>query len=164
MDKICKQYLSDIKKFFPFVGKNERSYLNGLATELEECIENETVTSKFDLYEKYRQPYNVAADYYSSCDTDLLIKKIRNAKYIGRTIVAVVLIGVFVAGMYVLDIIDREKERAAVSIAGSTTVITDPDYIDPEEEGLTIYRQVQGDEEHPYYFNSDVIDNTAPTE
>ena len=80
MNKICKEYISDAKKFFPIMGKNERGYLRGIISELEDCIERESITTKQELYVKYRQPYDLANDYYSRFETDEIVKKIRIAK------------------------------------------------------------------------------------
>lgn len=96
MNKICKEYISDAKKFFPIMGKKERTYLRGIVSELEDCIERENISSKQDLYTKYRQPYDLANDYYSRFETDEIVKKIRVSKYL-KTMISVIIVAVLIA-------------------------------------------------------------------
>ncbi len=90
MNKVCKEYISDAKKFFPIMGKDERNYLRGLSDELEEFCEDNGTKSKQELYEQYRKPYEIANDYYESVDTERIIKKIKISKYI-KTLVAIII-------------------------------------------------------------------------
>ena len=96
MNKLCKSYISDAKKFFPIMGKKERAYLRGIVSELEDCIERENITSKQELYTKYRQPYDLANDYYCRFETDEIVKKIRISKYI-KILISVLVVTVLVA-------------------------------------------------------------------
>lgn len=96
MNKICKEYISDAKKFFPIMRKKERTYLRGIVSELEDCIERENISSKQDLYTKYRQPYDLANDYYSRFETDEIVKKIRVSKYL-KTMISVIIVAVLIA-------------------------------------------------------------------
>lgn len=57
MNKICKEYISDAKKFFPIMGRKERDYLRKVSCDIEDFIEAENITSKAELVEKYRKPY-----------------------------------------------------------------------------------------------------------
>ena len=90
MNKVCKEYISDAKKFFPIMGKDERNFLRGLSRQLEEFCEEKNITSKQELFEQYRQPYNVANDYYESVDTEKIIKKIKFSKYV-KTLISVLI-------------------------------------------------------------------------
>ena len=96
MNKICKEFISDAKKFFPIMGKKERTYLQGIVSELEDCIERENITSKQELYIKYRQPYDLANDYYSRFETDEIVNKIKISKYI-KTMISVIIVTVLIA-------------------------------------------------------------------
>lgn len=97
MNKICKEYISDAKKFFPIMGKKERTYLRGIVSELEDCIERENISSKQDLYTKYRQPYDLANDYYSRFETDEIVKKIRVSKYI-KILISFIIVLLLIGG------------------------------------------------------------------
>ena len=84
MNKICKQYISDVKNLFPIIGKNEKRYIKGLETELHNyCIE-ENITDKKELCQKYGMPNEILNNYYRNVSIDDIIKKIRIMKYIKR--------------------------------------------------------------------------------
>lgn len=83
MNKVCKEYISDAKKFFPIMGKKEREYLRKVRFDIEDFVETENITTKSELVEKYHQPYEVANNYYATFfDTELIIKRIKISKYI----------------------------------------------------------------------------------
>lgn len=101
MNKICKEYISDAKKFFPIMRKKERAYLRGIVSELEDCIERENISSKQELYTKYRQPYDLANDYYSRFETDEIVKKISVSKYIKILVVLLISIIVILTTVFI---------------------------------------------------------------
>ena len=53
MNKICKQYISEVKSFFPIMGKSEKRYVTKLKANIESYCEDEEITTKEELYEKY---------------------------------------------------------------------------------------------------------------
>lgn len=109
MNKVCKEYISDAKKFFPIMGKDERNYLRGVSGKIEECCAENNITSKHELFKQYGQPYEIANDYYETFDTEEIIKKIRISKYkkiLVSIIVAVILV---VASIRIVDFIQRRN-------------------------------------------------------
>lgn len=152
MNKVCKEYISDAKKFFPIMGRKERDYLRKVSSDIEDFIEAENITSKSELVEKYRQPYEVANNYYATFfDTELVIKRIKISKYI-KILISVVLIIAFLSTtialfnyIKVLDTYNREEMVDSVEINGDDSKseaqkysihneIKDDDFIDDEEE------------------------------
>ncbi|MBR1731945.1 MAG: hypothetical protein IJ725_05895 [Ruminococcus sp.] len=155
MNKICKEYLSDAKKFFPIMGKNERRYLRGIVSELEDCIERENITTKQELYTKYHQPYDLASDYYNRFETDEIVKKIKISKYIKAVIVTFIVIILLITSLFCVikyqdakvlmeqemvysdeDITkdsNRLEDRTIYDINRSENFITDDEIIDNEE-------------------------------
>ena len=91
MNKICKQYISEIKAFFPIMGKDEKKYIAKLKNNIESYCDEACITTKEELYKNYGFPNNVVNDYYSSLDTDYIVKKIKLSKYI-KALVSVILI------------------------------------------------------------------------
>ncbi len=75
MNKICKQYISEVKSFFPIMGKSEKRYVTKLKANIESYCEDEEITTKEELYEKYGLPNNVVNDYFSAADTEYIVKK-----------------------------------------------------------------------------------------
>lgn len=100
MNKICKKYISEVKAFFPIMGKEERKYVNKLRLNIENYCEEADITSKQELYENYGTPNDVVNDYYSSVDTNIIIKKIRISKYIKVFIIAILALAVIVASTF----------------------------------------------------------------
>ncbi len=107
MNRICKQYIEDVKSLFPLIGKDERKYINKLKTEIEDFFDDSRLNAKEDLYKSYALPTDVVNNYYSTISTEDLIKKIRISKYIKRFLIvltAVVLIIISILStMFVLD-------------------------------------------------------------
>lgn len=102
MNKLCQQYLSDVKVFFPILGSPERKFLTKLADTVEDyCIEEAAVTIE-EIYNGFGTPSEVANTYFTSVDTSHLIKRVRITKWIKRGIIALLLIalvGVIIYGI-----------------------------------------------------------------
>ena len=118
MNKLCKEYISDAKKFFPVMGKNERAYLRGIVSELEDCIERESVTTKQELYTKYRQPYDLATDYYSRLETEDIVKKIGLSRYIKAFIVFILISLLAVSAVFLISRIHKDIVFSRESMVG----------------------------------------------
>lgn len=116
MNKICKEYISDARKFFPIMGRQERHFLRKISGDIEDLIEEENITSKTELIKKYRKPYEVANNYYCSfIDTDLIVKRIKISKYIKAFISIIIIIALISSSIAlfnyikVLDTYNREE-------------------------------------------------------
>jgi hypothetical protein len=96
MNKICKKYISEVKTFFPVMGKNERKYIKKLNENIEGYCEEANITSKQELYDNYGNPNDVVNDYCSTVDTDYIIKKIKISKYI-KFFIATILVLITIA-------------------------------------------------------------------
>ena len=130
MNKLCKEYISDAKKFFPVMGKNERAYLRGIVSELEDCIERESVTTKKELYTKYRQPYDLANDYYSRLETEDIVKKIGLSRYIKAFIVFIILTVFVVSSVYLTVVIQSSIQHSREEMVGISNVLETMDESD----------------------------------
>lgn len=99
MNKICKQYISEVKALFPIMGKNEKKYIEKLRSTVEDYCEEFNVETKEALYKNYSTPAQVVQDYFESADIDYLVKKVKFSKFIKWTFVillAAALIGISV--------------------------------------------------------------------
>ncbi len=92
MNRICKDYISDAKKFFPIIGKNEKKYLHKVSGSLEEFCDEKNITDKDTLFKEYGPPYEIANNYYSSVETQEIIKKIKFTKYIKIFIISLIIV------------------------------------------------------------------------
>lgn len=102
MNKLCQQYLSDVKVFFPILGSPEKKFLTKLADTVEDyCIEEAAITIE-EIYNGFGAPSDVANTYFTNVDTSHLIKRIRITKWIKTGIIAlllIVLVGVSIYGI-----------------------------------------------------------------
>lgn len=105
MNKICKQYISEVKALFPIMGKNEKIYVNKLKKHLENHCEESCIASKQELYESYGQPNDIVNDYFSSADTEYIVKKIKISKYIKIAITSLLVIALATASIYCIILI-----------------------------------------------------------
>lgn len=90
MNKITKQYVKNVKDFFPMSGKGEKKYLENLELNIEDFCEEVSILSLEELYEKFGTPSEVVNDYYSSVDTDYILKQMSKSKLIRRLIIALI--------------------------------------------------------------------------
>lgn len=118
MNKICKEYISDAKKFFPIMGRQERHFLRKISGDIEDLIEEENITSKTELIKKYRKPYEVANNYYCSfIDTDLIVKRIKISKYIKAfisTLIVIILLSASVSIYFWNDSHETSKREEII--------------------------------------------------
>lgn len=91
MNKICKEYVGEIKTLFPIKKKQEKAYIKKLALDVSDYCLDANITSKQDLYDNYGKPFDVVSNYVSTVDTTYIVKNLRIAKFIRRAI-AVILV------------------------------------------------------------------------
>lgn len=103
MNKICKQYISEVKALFPIMGKNEKKYIEKLRNTVEDYCEEFNVETKDALYENYSTPTQVVQDYFASADTEYLVKKVKFSKFIKITLV--VLLALALVGISIYSIV-----------------------------------------------------------
>lgn len=82
MNKICKQYIKDVRSFFPVIGKQEKEYLKKIAEHVEDYCENENITSVEELYTGFGAPTEVLSTYYSTVDTKHILTQVKKAHYV----------------------------------------------------------------------------------
>lgn len=81
MNNICKQYIKQVKTLFPIMGKNEKAYIQNLASSLEDVCEEESIHSLNELYSQFGDPADTLNKYFSSLDTTDIIKRISISKW-----------------------------------------------------------------------------------
>ena len=141
MNKVCKEYISDAKKFFPIMGKDERNYLHGLNGKLEEFCEDKDISSKQELFEQYRQPYEIANDYYESVDTEKIIKKIKISKYVKTLIIVVILAISIISTAFCINLYYRHQSYIREEMVDSTEMATNDDV-----QNYTLYDDIKSDD------------------
>lgn len=86
MKNICGQYISNVKSFFPILGKRERQYIKSLKMDIDDYCMEEDIGSLEQLYEKYGMPYEVANTYFAISDVDAITRKMRYRKWVKITV------------------------------------------------------------------------------
>lgn len=100
MKTICQQYISDVKSFFPVIGKEERKYLAKLSTTVDEFCEEEHISAKESLYLDFGSPSDIVKTYYSNKDIDYLCTQMCVTKHIKQGILALVIIALIAVGLF----------------------------------------------------------------
>ena len=91
MNRLCKQYISQVKLLLPTIGKSEKNCLTTLTSNLEDFCEDTSPQTMDDLYKEFGSPVDTVNSYISTLPTETLIKRIRTSKYIRCLIVALII-------------------------------------------------------------------------
>ena len=117
MNKICKEYISEIKSLFPINRKMEKTYLNKMATDVDDFCEENNITTIDELYQNYGTPEDVVHNYISILDRKTLVKHI-NTTRLAKIIVASVLVAALavtsIIGIYYYNIYQIAKSQEVV--------------------------------------------------
>lgn len=100
MNKLCKEYIKEVKAMFPVKGKKERKYIKQLSNDIEDYCEESNATTKEELYENYGNPVDVVAEYFSAIGAPYVIKKIRISKYIKALIAVIIAVILVLSTVY----------------------------------------------------------------
>lgn len=105
MNRLCKQYISQVKLLLPTIGKSEKNYLTTLTSNLEDFCEDTSPQTMDDLYKEFGSPVDTVNSYISTLPTETLIKRIRTSKYIRCLIVALIIMFACITSILLLLII-----------------------------------------------------------
>lgn len=99
MKTLYKQYISDVKSFFPIIGKNEKIFIASLENTVKDyCKEKEIVTIS-ELYKSFGEPNEIVNSYYSSQDIQHVLKNITTARLLKIGAVIFLVISVIIASI-----------------------------------------------------------------
>lgn len=90
MDKICKAYVSQVRTMLPVWGKKEKAFIKKLREDLTDYCEENNIATIGELYKGYGKPQDVAFEYITIMEPEVISKRINTAKYI-RVLVAVLI-------------------------------------------------------------------------
>ncbi len=107
MNKICKEYMGNVKALFPIVKKQEKLFLKKLSTDVEQFCEDANINSKLDLYDNYGTPYEVVSNYLSTVDTDYIVKQLRVSKLVRKVTVVLMILATIATTMLVMFVLHR---------------------------------------------------------
>ena len=102
MNRLCKQYISQVKLLLPTIGKSEKNYLTTLTSNLEDFCEDTSPQTMDDLYKEFGSPVDTVNSYISTLPTETLIKRIRTSKYIRCVIVALIIMFACITSIFAI--------------------------------------------------------------
>ena len=102
MNRLCKQYISQVKLLLPTIGKSEKNYLTTLTSNLEDFCEDTSPQTMDDLYKEFGSPVDTVNSYISTLPTETLIKRIRTSKYIRCLIVALIIMFACITSIFAI--------------------------------------------------------------
>lgn len=102
MNRLCKQYISQVKLLLPTIGKSEKNYLTTLTSNLEDFCEDTSPQTMDDLYKEFGFPVDTVNSYISTLPTETLIKRIRTSKYIRCLIVALIIMFACITSIFAI--------------------------------------------------------------
>ena len=119
MDKVYKKYISSIEALFPIKGKEEKKYLKNFKINVLDYVEENKVTSMDVLNAEFGTPNEVVNAYFTSIDTEYVVKQVKYSKWIKIGLIAI-LIAVFVglaiyAGVKMMEYIAFMEEKVAIT-------------------------------------------------
>lgn len=123
MNKLCKEYINEIKAMFPVKGKKERKYIKELSKDIEDYCEEANATTKDELYKNYGNPVDVVAEYFSATGVPYVIKKLRISKYIKALIAVIIAIILVFSTVYAVIKWEEHQMIMREEMVGVETVI-----------------------------------------
>lgn len=102
MNRLCKQYISQVKLLLPTIGKSEKNYLTTLTSNLEDFCEDTSPQTMDNLYKEFGSPVDTVNSYISTLPTETLIKRIRTSKYIRCLIVALIIMFACITSIFAI--------------------------------------------------------------
>ena len=102
MNRLCKQYISQVKLLLPTIGKSEKNYLTTLTSNLEDFCEDTSPQTMDDLYKEFGSPVDTVNSYISTLPTETLIKRIRTSKYIRCLIVTLIIMFACITSIFAI--------------------------------------------------------------
>lgn len=102
MNRLCKQYISQVKLLLLTIGKSEKNYLTTLTSNLEDFCEDTSPQTMDDLYKEFGSPVDTVNSYISTLPTETLIKRIRTSKYIRCLIVALIIMFACITSIFAI--------------------------------------------------------------
>jgi hypothetical protein len=73
------------------MGKSERKFINTIKINVNDFLIDSPNSSFNDLYKEFGYPEDVISEYYSTINTDTIIKRIKISKYIKILIIILIL-------------------------------------------------------------------------
>lgn len=100
MDKICKVYVSQVKAILPVWGKKEKAFVKKLYGDLCDYCEDNNVNTIEELYKGYGTPQEIAFEYISLMEPDVISKRINTAKHTKILVISLITLALFATALF----------------------------------------------------------------
>lgn len=125
MNKLCKEYISEVKALFPIIRKSERDYIKKIKVDIENFCEEAEVTTKQELYENYGRPNDVVNNYLSTVETEYIAKQISIKRLITTCVVALLVLATVATSALCITLYSEYQRVKNSEIVGIKTYITE---------------------------------------
>lgn len=119
MNKVYKKYISSIEALFPVKGKAEKKYLDNFKINVLDYVEENNVTSMDVLNDEFGTPSEVVNTYFSSVDTEYVVKRVKHSKWLKLSFITILIAVVIGIGIYaaarVMEYIAFMEEKVAIT-------------------------------------------------
>ena len=156
MNKVYKKYISNVTALFPVKGKAEKKYINNFKINVLDYVEENDVTSEEVLHAEFGTPNEVVNTYFSSVDSEYIVKRVKNSRWLKVSAIAVVLAAIIGVGVYAgikaKQYIAFMEEKVAMTELAKGDVDT-PKYTEGEWKKYSVftkYVNVSADEINNY--------------
>ena len=100
MNKVYNKYISNVKALFPVKGKAEKKYINNFKINVLDYVEENDVTSEDVLHAEFGTPNEVVNTYFSSVDSEYVVKKVKHSRWLKVSAVTVFFAAIIAVGIY----------------------------------------------------------------
>lgn len=125
MNKLCKEYVSEIKALFPIRRKPERDYIKKIMADVENYCEEAEVTTKEELYENYGKPNDVVNSYLDSVDTEYIAKQITITRFIKTAVAVLLVLATVTTSIFCITVYSEYQHFKRQEVVGVSYTITE---------------------------------------
>ncbi len=125
MNKLCKEYVSEIKALFPIRRKPERDYIKKIMADVDNYCEEAEVTTKEELYENYGKPNDVVNSYLDSVDTEYIAKQITITRFIKTAVAVLLVLATVTTSIFCIAVYSEYQHFKRQEVVGTKYTITE---------------------------------------
>ncbi len=103
MNKICKEYMADVKALLPVRGKINRKFIKNISADVNAFCEETGALTKEELYAGYGKPNEIVSNYILTLDDKAVAKQMnitRFMKIATAVLLILAVIATFATGIY----------------------------------------------------------------
>lgn len=123
MDKICKVYVSQVKAILPVWGKKEKAFVKKLREDLTDYCEDNKVATIEELYTGYGKPQDVAFEYITLMEPDVISKRINTAKFIRILVIGLLTLVTVATSAFCIGLYHEYQVQVRQEVVGANVII-----------------------------------------